>query len=235
MPAAIVANRSTARTPVTVWPDLAAVRRSGNSSSNSTSSSDNVNGPAPTTATAMIILYAITGIITALFIIIIVTGAIRAHRHPERYGPRNIVGRPRQSRAKGIARAMLATIPIVKFGDPDPTPPKATEDIEMAGQTTEPANEQSKEANSQTASPEAPTDTPAKEAETQSQRSGTASATAARPDGTDEHGTLGCSICTEDFAKGQEVRVLPCNHKFHPHCVDPWLLNVSGTCPLWYV
>jgi hypothetical protein len=31
------------------------------------------------------------------------------------------------------------------------------------------------------------------------------------------------------------VRVLPCNHSFHPACIDPWLLNVSGTCPLWYV
>jgi len=44
--------------------------------------------------------------------------------------------------------------------------------------------------------------------------------------------TLVCSICTEDFTKGEDVRVLPCNHKFHPACVDPWLLNVSGTCPL---
>jgi hypothetical protein len=44
--------------------------------------------------------------------------------------------------------------------------------------------------------------------------------------------TLGCTICTEDFEKGQDIRVLPCDHKFHPECVDPWLLNVSGTCPL---
>jgi hypothetical protein len=29
------------------------------------------------------------------------------------------------------------------------------------------------------------------------------------------------------------VRVLPCQHQFHPPCVDPWLVNVSGTCPLW--
>jgi len=43
---------------------------------------------------------------------------------------------------------------------------------------------------------------------------------------------LGCSICTEDFTKGEDVRVLPCNHKYHPACIDPWLLNVSGTCPL---
>ena len=44
---------------------------------------------------------------------------------------------------------------------------------------------------------------------------------------------LACSVCTDDFTKGQDVRVLPCNHKFHPECIDPWLLNVSGTCPLW--
>jgi hypothetical protein len=26
---------------------------------------------------------------------------------------------------------------------------------------------------------------------------------------------------------------LPCKHQFHPACIDPWLINVSGTCPLW--
>lgn len=74
--------------------------------------------PAPSTSVALIILYSVTGIITALFLLIIVTGAVRAHRHPERYGPRAIArfGRPRQSRAKGLARAVLDTIPIVRFG-----------------------------------------------------------------------------------------------------------------------
>ena len=27
---------------------------------------------------------------------------------------------------------------------------------------------------------------------------------------------LACSVCTDDFTKGQDVRVLPCNHQFHP-------------------
>ena len=94
-----------------------------------------LGGPSPTTAVAMIILYSITGIITTLFVIIIITGALRAHRHPERYGPRaSAAGRAGQSRAKGIARAMLATLPIVKFGDQDETPPKppaADRDLEM--------------------------------------------------------------------------------------------------------
>ncbi|KIW66442.1 hypothetical protein PV04_05777 [Phialophora macrospora] len=207
----------------TILPDL-------NSYTNSSSPGWGGNGGlgnSPTTAVAMIILYSITGIITALFVVIIVTGAIRAHRHPERYGPRNIVGRGRQSRAKGIARAMLETLPIVKFGDHQDLPPKPAEgsDIEMnAGSTPTPSTDNADSA-SKAGAGEVVT------SETQSDRAQAAIATT-NPDGTDAEGHLGCSICTEDFKKGEEVRVLPCNHKFHPDCVDPWLLNVSGTCPL---
>jgi len=46
-------------------------------------------------------------------------------------------------------------------------------------------------------------------------------------------GNISCSICTDDFIKAQELRVLPCNHQFHAECIDPWLLNFSSTCPLW--
>ncbi|KAL9032552.1 MAG: hypothetical protein Q9180_006436 [Flavoplaca navasiana] len=197
-------------------------------------------GRSPTTAVAMIILYSITGIITALFLIIIVIGAIRAHRHPERYGPRNIVGRPRQSRAKGIARAMLETIPIVKFGDNDA--PKTTEpatthqrDIEMASPPTVPE-----------ASTQAQQDSPAATSAVANEQGGnnetTVTAASATPEAIKPQITndpvinadngLACSVCTDDFTKGQDVRVLPCNHKFHPECIDPWLLNVSGTCPM---
>ena len=42
-----------------------------------------------------------------------------------------------------------------------------------------------------------------------------------------------CPVCMDDFENGQEVRVLPCSHRFHPECIDPWLLNISGSCPLW--
>ncbi|OQE91940.1 hypothetical protein PENNAL_c0008G08163 [Penicillium nalgiovense] len=45
-------------------------------------------------------------------------------------------------------------------------------------------------------------------------------------------GNFSCPICTDDFIKGQDLRVLPCNHQFHMECIDPWLMNVSGTCPL---
>lgn len=42
-----------------------------------------------------------------------------------------------------------------------------------------------------------------------------------------------CAICTDDFVKGQLVRVLPCGHLFHQGCVDEWLVERSRTCPSW--
>lgn len=206
----------------------------------SASSSPDGNGPAPTTAVAMSILYSITGIITLLFLIIIATGAIRAHRHPERYGPRNgYAGRPRQSRAKGLARAMLETLPIVKFGDPEPAKPGNREvELESGSGTAHftPATHLSTvpEANEDE---EGKSPTVATKATDANVESGLGAAQAESVASGHEHavreGELGCSICTEDFTTGEDVRVLPCQHKYHPACIDPWLLNVSGTCPLW--
>ncbi|EXJ69153.1 uncharacterized protein A1O5_08088 [Cladophialophora psammophila CBS 110553] len=208
----------------TILPDLTSYTNSSAPGFNGNGSI----GQSPTTAVAMIILYSITGIITALFVVIIVTGAIRAHRHPERYGPRNIAGRGRQSRAKGIARAMLETLPIVKFGDHQDIPatkPAEGSDIEMNAGNAPAAHHDNSESTNKAVAGDAVT------SESSSDRAPAIVATS-NPDGTDAEGHLGCSICTEDFKKGEEVRVLPCNHKFHPDCIDPWLLNVSGTCPL---
>jgi hypothetical protein len=44
---------------------------------------------------------------------------------------------------------------------------------------------------------------------------------------------LRCSVCTEDFVDADNVRILPCGHIYHRHCIDPWLLDYAGTCPLW--
>ncbi|ODV92014.1 hypothetical protein CANCADRAFT_55758 [Tortispora caseinolytica NRRL Y-17796] len=41
-----------------------------------------------------------------------------------------------------------------------------------------------------------------------------------------------CPICFEAFSEGEKLRVLPCSHKYHSECVDPWLLNRSTQCPL---
>ncbi|GCB64003.1 hypothetical protein scyTo_0009754 [Scyliorhinus torazame] len=40
-----------------------------------------------------------------------------------------------------------------------------------------------------------------------------------------------CAICLEEFAEGQDVRIISCFHEFHKECVDPWLLQ-HRTCPL---
>jgi hypothetical protein len=196
---------------------------SGQDNSSRDSAPQGPLGPNPSTAVAMIILYTITGVITALFLVIIVTGAIRAHRHPERYGPRAMIGRPRQSRARGIGRAILDGIPIVKFGEREE--PKPT-DVEMAttasAQDTQQGTEASKGDRSAAG---ANLDGAAVD--------GIAAAgTTSSANETDDSGNQGCSICTEDFERGQDQRVLPCDHRFHPECIDPWLLNVSGTCPL---
>ncbi|QDS75441.1 hypothetical protein FKW77_003943 [Venturia effusa] len=197
-------------------------------------------GPSPSTAVAMIILYSITGVITALFLVIIVTGAVRAHRHPERYGPRNVLGRPRQSRARGLARAMLETLPIVKFGEKEED--VKTGDVELA----EPSTAHARHVDDSTNTVASPTEathltyrdpTPAHTVDkSESSEIVSTEAVAARaspePAVSVDEDHLGCSICTDDFEKGQDVRVLPCKHQFHPACIDPWLLNVSGTCPL---
>jgi hypothetical protein len=213
---------------------------------NSTTSPDsgnNQNGGG-NTSVAMSILYSITGLITLLFLIIIATGAIRAHRHPERYGPNpGYDGRPRQSRARGIAIAALETLPIIKFGNPHRAKPDPGVELENAPsqidlQVPPPVRRRSS----------IPEDWEVESVDRHAPALGAAStagaatadtATAASQEGSnnadgdagDDH--LGCPICTEDFTVGDDVRVLPCSHKFHPPCIDPWLINVSGTCPLW--
>jgi len=40
-----------------------------------------------------------------------------------------------------------------------------------------------------------------------------------------------CHICLQNFADGEELRALPCNHSFHVDCVDAWLKQKSSSCP----
>lgn len=193
-------------------------------------------------AVAMSVLYSITGLVTLLFLTIIATGTIRAHRYPERYGPRGAFGGlGRQSRAKGIARAVLDTLPIVKFGNQQPAKPDPDVELESASVARDTVNDEPRDTGANVARDgEAEAHGAVDSHDGDKEEAGAvADASHAEKDNasakSDEEGDthLGCSICTEDFQVGEDVRVLPCGHQFHPTCVDPWLINVSGTCPLW--
>lgn len=41
-----------------------------------------------------------------------------------------------------------------------------------------------------------------------------------------------CAICVDEFTDGERVKKLPCDHIFHPTCIDEWLINHSSLCPL---
>ncbi|ONK59980.1 uncharacterized protein A4U43_C08F12950 [Asparagus officinalis] len=42
--------------------------------------------------------------------------------------------------------------------------------------------------------------------------------------------SLECAICLERFQAGDRLLRLPCCHRFHPSCLEPWLQNF-GDCP----
>jgi hypothetical protein len=39
-----------------------------------------------------------------------------------------------------------------------------------------------------------------------------------------------CMICLEDFVAGQQLRVLPCFHRYHCDCIDHWLAMSRQCC-----
>lgn len=40
-----------------------------------------------------------------------------------------------------------------------------------------------------------------------------------------------CSVCMEQFQDGEQLRLLPCMHKYHKCCIDEWF-NSSPACPV---
>ncbi|GAB4828187.1 hypothetical protein Ancab_035104 [Ancistrocladus abbreviatus] len=41
-----------------------------------------------------------------------------------------------------------------------------------------------------------------------------------------------CYICLAEYEEGDRIRILPCHHEYHMSCVDKWLKEIHGVCPL---
>ncbi|KAH8993499.1 hypothetical protein EDB92DRAFT_1944631 [Lactarius akahatsu] len=205
--------------PGYLWATLAAYNATAplginNSASNAQSTQNGGGTGSSKTTLAMIILYAITGCIAGLFAVVIITGVIRAVRHPERYRAASgsgDVGGP--GRGGVLTRAILDTFPLIKFGarraEAESQMEAKDHDIEAYGRPehTRTATVSDADAEDYAARPHSHAD-PLPES----------------------IGRETCPICIVDFDDGDDVRVLPCEgkHVFHQACVDPWLLELSN-------
>ncbi|KAK9273373.1 hypothetical protein L1049_018183 [Liquidambar formosana] len=50
--------------------------------------------------------------------------------------------------------------------------------------------------------------------------------------GTEAHDEQQCYICLCEYEEGDKIRILPCRHEYHMSCVDKWLKEIHGVCPL---
>jgi len=46
-----------------------------------------------------------------------------------------------------------------------------------------------------------------------------------------DEGQATCMVCLEEFEVSQKLRVLPCFHRYHIGCIDPWLKR-NRRCPV---
>lgn len=148
-----------------------------------------------------------------------------------------------QSRTQGLGRAIVDTFPIIKFGrDNNPHPSSMGKDAEA----NYPSGRQNMEMRD-IQSPHSPGHAMEKDHQDAETSQGDATSVGQSssheqhqtPPGVDTvnpaaigHET--CPICIVDFEEGDDLRVLPCEgkHRFHQACVDPWLLELSSSCPL---
>uniref|UniRef100_A0A060T6A3 ARAD1B14454p n=1 Tax=Blastobotrys adeninivorans TaxID=409370 RepID=A0A060T6A3_BLAAD len=207
------------------------------------SSNDDVS-----TTVAMAVLYAVAGIIATAFLFIIISGAIRVHKHPERYGLSTDENEEEpSSKAKGLARAVLDSIPLVRFQiRPHDDAGGAT------GTTKDPesniGSKDGQESQADYLTNYHKSNTIPKDGGIEDQESIALQELDCKEDGevtVEQQEPLGevvgevvgeddaqCPICFEKFENGEILRDLPCKHKFHALCVDPWLLESSSHCPL---
>ncbi|PVH68005.1 hypothetical protein DL98DRAFT_373613, partial [Cadophora sp. DSE1049] len=127
---------------------------------------------------------------------------------------------------------VIESIPIVTFGE-DNVMGAGQRDIEpvTTNQIYDGPQSTTILATSSSISPEQITAASDRRANMSATAEGSLSTAQLPPLQTQSH-SLECSICVDDFVQGEEIRMLPCTHRFHPACIDPWLLDSSGTCPV---
>ncbi|KAH9916935.1 hypothetical protein B0H21DRAFT_770407 [Amylocystis lapponica] len=188
-----------------------------------------------------IILYAITGCVSALFCVVIVSG---------RYGPRT--GDAGFGGAPGSFDGAVEDDASARAKDGYDVPLRAWEIMEARtmgmprsgsaegegtraaplGKVDEGADgAESPGAGASGEQTAAPVVRPRPRAEVKPAAAGGKSEKDVVPDAI---GRETCPICIVDFAEGDDLRVLPCegHHRFHQECVDQWLLELSSSCPI---
>lgn len=182
-----------------------------------------------------IIFYITLGLIFLVFVLAMLTRAFIARCNQERHGVQQATQPPpRQIQTRGIARIVIESIPIVRFGE-DSAMGAGQRDIELATPiqiNDDPQSTTTILATSSSISPKQITAACDQRTDILVTAEGSLS-TAQRPPLQTQSHSLECPICVDGFVQGEEIRMLPCTHRFHLACIDPWLLDASGTCPVW--
>lgn len=224
-----------------------------NNSPVSTNGSSGENKVLATYQTAMIVLYAVSGVVLGLFFIVVVTNIIKNRLNAP--APQTSQGQDPRPR-RGIARSVLESFPVffftmgLKDEDDDKKEKddlekgKAKElesDIELEPISTDvmksaPQAEEAKDSsnistdktfktsnndnddNSQESNPDL-LQNPSIAHIKDSSRSRSISTTSnpSTNNITVQDGQLTCPICIDDFESGEELRLLPCQHRYHTY------------------
>lgn len=176
------------------------------------------------------------------------------------YNP-TVGGYEGRNRVTGIGRAILDTFPVVKFGrntNPPPNTGEYNEDmgytmknwenhrVDQSRSSAELLQAQQRGASPLSSLSQPTTTVPRASADGRMalhsihDANSTAPTSVPRSSDDKDHldpatiGTETCPICIVDFVEGDDLRILPCEgkHRFHKDCVDPWLLELSTSCPI---
>ncbi|RHZ56838.1 hypothetical protein Glove_396g85 [Diversispora epigaea] len=237
--------------------------QSTNSDDNKSNTNTNNNdGVIETYQTAMIVLYAISGAVLGIFIVIVITNLVK--RRLQLRQPIHPISGNINPQNRGIAKAVLDSFPVYSFS----LKKNVNEDIEKGHDTVtyeletlktvdekkgdstideinqvEKTHEifrmsmENKEIKDKNIVINATTDE-----DTMNNLSQNGQKVVSQNSLNNNNSTLfnnkviedqsTCPICLGDFELGEEVRILPCGHQYHTSCIDTWLLEVSSLCPM---